>query len=68
MKNNNYIKNYIYLITEVIKKYLENHLIVLMKKKYIKEINKIIIMILNLLKNKNYLKFKRIFRINLNKK
>ena len=61
MKNNNDIKNYVYLITEVIKKYLENHLIVLMKKEYIEEINKIII-ILNLLKNKNYLTFKRIVR------
>ena len=50
MKNNNDINNYVYLITEVIKKYLKNNLIVLMKKKYIKEINKIIIMILNLLK------------------
>ena len=62
MKNNNDIKNYVYLITEVIKKYLENNLIVVMKKKYIEEINKIIIIILNLLKNKNYLTFKRIFR------
>ena len=60
MKNNNDIKNYVYLITEIIKKYLKNHLIILMKKKYIKEINKIII-ILNLLKNKNYLTFKKIF-------
>ena len=50
MKNNNDIKNYVYLIIEVIKKYLENHLIVILKKKYIEEINKIIIMILLFIK------------------
>ena len=68
MKNNNDIKNYFYLITEVIKKYLENNLIVLMKNKYIEEMNKIIIMIFNLLKNNNYLNSKEYSEINLNKK
>ena len=38
-----------------------------MKKKYIEEMNKIIIMIFNLLKNNNYLNSKEYSEINLNK-
>ena len=40
MKNNNDIKNYFYLITEVIKKYLENHLKVLLSNDFIRRIKR----------------------------